>query len=289
MSFIPLDYYFGMNIGKACFFMKEYLLFVLSFGHSYLKKHHVIMPSMKESLDLVTKHMKDPSYRGFIRFGDGEYGLIKGRSIQFQRKNKELSKKLRAALENVVNLNIDIGINVPNYLHSGKLKVELKLPWPYFYTKTVVERYKDRNQNFLYSGFTMPYLHFILRNDGQGLLINYLEQFRRLFAGRDVALFIGEGICQKVDFFPFEYAKSFDVIECPSENAFEKFDDICDRARNYAKDTILCFVIGPTSKVLAYQLMSEGYLCMDLGHFIKDYDMYRKGVTTQKGFFDKDV
>ena len=245
---------------------------------------------MRESLDLVTKHMKDPSYRGFIRFGDGEYGLIKGRSIQFQRKNKELSKKLRAALDNVENLNIDIGIDVPNYLHSGKAMSEFKLPWPYFYTKTVTERYKDRKQNFLYTGFTMPYLHFCLRNEEQGGVINnYLEQFRRLFAGRDVALFIGEGICQKVAFFPFEFAKSFETIICPSENAFEKFGEICDQARKYSKDTILCFVIGPTSKVVAYQLMSEGYLCVDLGHFIKDYDMYRKGIITQKGFFDKDV
>ena len=232
--------------------------------------------------------MKEADYKGFIRFGDGEYGLIKGRSIQFQRKSKNLSQKLKAALGNVDNLNIDIGIDVPNYLHSGKPMAELRLPWPYFYTKTVVEKYEDRSQNFLYTGFTMPYLHFCLRNEGGGFS-NYLEQFRQLFVGRDVALFIGEGICRKVDYFPFEYAKSFDIVKCPSENAFDKFDEICEQARKCPKETILCFVVGPTSKVVAYQLMSEGYLCMDLGHFIKDYDMYKKGITSQKGFFDKDV
>jgi len=38
----------------------------------------------------------------------------------------------------------------------------------------------------------------------------------------------------------------------------------------------LCFVIGPASKAAAYKLMGEGYRCFDLGHYIKDYDLFRK-------------
>lgn len=271
------------KINKYTFTIQEYILFLFKFGHTYLKKNKKTTPNIEESLDIVLNHLKDENYKGFIRFGDGEYYLMKGRSISFQPKSKFLSSLLYDALKNKNKLNIDIGVDIPNLLDKKGISNELKLPWPYFYTKNY-----NTTQSYIYTGFTMPYLHFVLRKEGNNI-DSYLHKFQGMFANKKIALFIGQGILNKIDFLPFDNAQSLEIIKCPSENAFAEYENLYNKAKGFSQDTLLCFVIGPASKVLSYKLMSDGYTCFDLGHFIKDYDMRKKNILNADNFFDKDI
>ena len=69
---------------------------------------------------------------------------------------------------------------------------------------------------------------------------------------------------------------SIEYLEAPSKNAFSSYDDILERALKTPKDSLVCIVLGPTAKPLAYDLYKNGYQAWDIGHFIKDYDAYCK-------------
>ena len=38
---------------------------------------------------------------------------------------------------------------------------------------------------------------------------------------------------------------------------------------------LICLIVGPTSKVLAYELAEKGYIAWDVGHLCKDYNSYK--------------
>ena len=42
------------------------------------------------------------------------------------------------------------------------------------------------------------------------------------------------------------------------------------------KNKIIILILGPTAKVLAYDLSKVGYQALDMGHIAKSYDWYIK-------------
>ena len=74
----------------------------------------------------------------------------------------------------------------------------------------------------------------------------------------------------------FEEAAHKEIIFAPRINAWSTYKQIMKKALTYSKDTILCFILGPTATVLAYELSQKGYVAWDIGHMAKDYDRFRK-------------
>ena len=244
-------------------------------GYRFLKYHEASILSREDSLKRVSTNCERDSYKGFIRFGDGEYQLMNGLSIGFQHASKSLSTDLKCALHNEMGLDIDIAIDAPSYAeiqNMGFYKKVSFLPWSYFFVNE-----SDSGRQYLYTGFTVPYfLDKRKDNYDKDKVSAYIEDFIRLFAGKKVTLFIGEGIYKKIKYLPFQNSTNVVIEQCPSSDSYSEIDSILQRARKYPKDRLLCFVIGPASKVVSYKLMGEGYRCFDLGHFIKDYDMFKK-------------
>lgn len=74
-------------------------------------------------------------------------------------------------------------------------------------------------------------------------------------------------------------AKSVERIICPSRNAYSKYEMILDTIRQYGAHKLILLMLGPTAKVLASDLASEGYWAVDIGHIDSEYEWYRAGAT----------
>jgi len=209
--------------------------------------------------------------KSFCRFGDGEINIINGKSIPFQQYDKHLAEKLLKILR-CNDENIYVGINY-NYFHNTRNFTAYNRA---FYLIDVKE-YRDfllnncnKNRKYIAAGFNQLYM--VLKDyDFKA----YYAKIKKLFSGRDVIIFTGEGI-DNIQYDVFEFANSKEIIYAPSKNAYSEYDAILLKAQSYPKDKLLCFILGPASKVLVYELAQKGYLAYDIGHMAKDYDSYMK-------------
>ncbi len=223
--------------------------------------------SPQKSLDLLLEAPKS-----FARFGDGEIALINGESISFQEYDPRLAAEMLEILHNE-RKELYVGINY-SYFHTSR---HMNLFNRRFYMLNIrqARRFLLEHCNpetpYIAAGFNQMYM---CSDDAD--LDAYYRKIQSLFAGRDLVIFAGQGILDKLEYDVFEQANSKEFVWGPSRNSFSEYDMLYEKARSFGKDKTLCFILGPTSKVLVYHLAQEGYLAWDIGHMAKDFDYFRK-------------
>ena len=55
-------------------------------------------------------------------------------------------------------------------------------------------------------------------------------------------------------------------------------DEILKKVLETDKKRIICIILGPTAKVLVYDLYKNGRTAWDIGHYLKDYDAYMRKI-----------
>lgn len=73
----------------------------------------------------------------------------------------------------------------------------------------------------------------------------------------------------------FDGAKSVSRIICPSRNAFSSYDQIISAILRHAEDKLIILMLGPTAKLLSYDLTMRGYQAIDLGHIDSEYEWFK--------------
>jgi len=210
----------------------------------------------------------------FVRVGDGELALISGKSIDFQRYDERLAKYLIKILSGD-RTDLFIGIDY-NYFHGFENITQTirrhNYLWGPEYKKVLVQ-YCNPDREYISSSFNQLYIDYEMYDWKK-----YLCDIERLFAEKDIVVFAGEGILAELRYNLFALARSYELVQAPAKNAFAEFDSLLEKARSFAKEKILCFVLGPTSKPLVYELSREGYTAWDIGHMAKDYDYCRRNM-----------
>lgn len=224
----------------------------------------------KETLELLINNPKS-----FYRFGDGEINIINGGSAGTQKYDPKLSKKLREALVQVSdNAYIGIGYDYFDFNlwdesdFSNRFYLLNATKYREFYLKNC-----HKDVTYIDTGFSQKYFNLLPKERDE-----WFSKVKKLFTGKDVVVFMGEKAYNNLSYYVFDEANSLDYVFCPSKNAFDIYDDLLLKAREFSRDKILCFAIGATSKALIYELSKEGYLAYDIGHLPKDYDTYMKKI-----------
>lgn len=175
----------------------------------------------------------------------------------------------------------DFYVGVPyQYFHSlerlGEQSRRFTLIYGPRYRRLILD-YCNFDQEYLDAAFSSYYISSSASID-RHYFDAYFHEVKSLFRGKNVILFAGEGVFTKLTSDVFEEARSQKLVEAPSRDAFDDFDALLAKARMYPKDTLLCFILGPTAKPLCYELSKDGYLAWDIGHLAKDYDAYCKNI-----------
>lgn len=231
-------------------------------------------PIIADDSELIDKIVN--GYCSFIRFGDGEFEIMRGNErAPFQVMNTELSQRLLEVLSTEDD-RILIGI-ADNYGNLDKYTEQTAQGIRQYMTEEVRTFHlsvlsPDRTYYNAYVFKTyMPY-------KDKSKTLERVKLIRKIWESRDV-VFI-EGIYTRTGYKNnlFDNAKSIKRILCPTKNAYDRYDEILSYAQKIDKDCLVLVVLGPAGKVLAYDLVQEGYQVVDIGQIDMDYDWYLAGV-----------
>ena len=231
---------------------------------AYENKLHIL------STDETLSALENMNF-SFLRFGDGEIAIANGQGIPFQEANEKLGGRLKELLT----------------VQEEGLKVGI----PYYYMHPI----KNMNsfvQNFAYSlGKQRKYLLANCKKEnvyidtaltqvyqtyGEYDFDAYYTRMQKLLEGKDVTVICGEGVLDKLEYKALDVCHSVEYVYGPSMNAYSHYDKLLEQAKKIDKNRLVLVILGPTAKVLVYDLYKAGYTAWDIGHYLKDYDAYKK-------------
>lgn len=244
---------------------------------SYTAKTEDILSGFKIASpdDTIDKIVNDNC--SIARFGDGEFDMICGVGMKYQKYNKELAKRLKQVLDsnekgllvginNVIDLEYsekynDFANNFwKGWLHDNKFKL-LKL--------------LSKNKQYYSSNITRFYIDY----KDKSWVGDYVQNLKRIWDNQEVVIVEGEYSRLGVGNDLFDNMKSIQRIICPSENAFEIYDKILNEILKIDKNKMIMLALGPTATVLAYDLYKEGYRAIDIGHIDIEYEWFLRKAT----------
>lgn len=207
------------------------------------------------------------------RFGSGEFNLISGSGISFQEYSEKLSERLRNILAVQSNSNFVVGIpdifdsldnlnETARNFWSGNLS-----KWGDFYNQMLTSDWYGN------SFMTRPYID--LKDKSQSSA--YFKSLKRLWDNQNVLIVEGKNSRSGVGNDLFDNAKSIERVIVPPKNAFAKLNEIEQSIKEHGSDKLVLLMIGPTAKVVAYDLSKQGLWLVDMGHIDSEYEWFKMG------------
>ena len=218
------------------------------------------------------KTLNEIKYKKSIsRFGDGEYHIIFGRNITFEKYNQLLSKRLSEVL-NSNEKKLLVGLFFP----FKKKKLDL-------YKDSVVKYWSEwlyknkfrllnilkKNKKYYSSDITRFYTNF---KDKSGVP-KYIKKFKKIWDRKNILIVEGEKSRLGIGNDLFNNAKSIKRIICPNKYAFRVYDKILKSVLQVDKNNLILIALGPTATILAYDLCKNGYQAIDIGHADIQYEL----------------
>lgn len=209
------------------------------------------------------------------RYGDGEFNLIYGNDISFQKYNQEISNKLKEVLlveENKLLVALPNTFNKLNYLTSNA---------EYFWKIYMINNRKkimyllDKKRIYGDSFITRFYMSYKDKSNCQEII----NRYKSIWRDKDIVIIEGELTRLGVGNDLFTNCKSIHRIICPSENAFDKYNEILEQCKKIDNHKLFILAIGPTATILASDLCKLGYQALDLGHIDIQYEYFLRKVT----------
>lgn len=212
--------------------------------------------------------------KSLIRFGDGEFELMKGHGIPFQKYSSQLSQTLKQILS-VDNTKQGLLTCLPyEYYH----RIDQLRPVVKDFCNNWVARNLDDiaslvNLDKEYYSTAISQIYPMYEKYDFDL---HYSQMRKIWDNKDVILLTGDRVLTNIKYNIFDNTASCKTILGPTCDAYEKYDDLLTVMSQEKKDKILVFALGPAGKAIAYELWQSGYRVLDIGHIIKDYDTYMR-------------
>jgi len=225
--------------------------------------HKVKIKSLVETIDDILMHQKSIS-----RYGDGELKMMLNKGeIVFQQESPELSKRLKQVLVSDLD-NLIIGL--PGPLCSVKKEnLNSKHFWIRFINLygNLISEYLDPKRVYGNAGISRFYLGL----KDKRLSAQVLEKLKKIWDKKPILIIEGEFSRLGVGNDLFENAAGVSRLVCPAENAFAKYHEILEAAKEYGKDKLILIALGPTATILSYDLAKIGYWAIDIGHIDVEY------------------
>ncbi len=203
------------------------------------------------------------SGKSMARCGDGEFKLIMGENISFQKYDPKLAERLKNILRNR-NDNILVGITDAfgfcpnNYLKQVMVQCRETLYKYLDFSKTYIDTNVTRQLGF--------------QNYEQGQ--DYYNKMKTLWQNKNVVLVEGAGSRVGIGNDLLNNTASVKRIVCPIKDAFSKYDEILKICMEQPKDSLFVMALGPTATVLAEDLTNAGYRALDMGHVDTAYEAF---------------
>lgn len=234
--------------------MRLYFKLLYQFLCSYKGAVHAGFLSDDECVDDILLKRKS-----FIRYGDGEFDIIEGKSIHYQEYDPNLAKCLdkiiHEYLDNSDECNYLVGMPREYFNRKGLFMLhsrQLMSCWSharYFFKKNYDVDVQYGNAHLFAKGNEIIYEKIWKESPLKKIVFVHND---RKWAER----------------FENQYKIRCEYVGIPKENAYMSLDDIYKNIIKYSdkETTMILISAGPCGKVLTYLLSKEGYWAIDTGH-----------------------
>ena len=247
-------------------------------ANKYLKTMFQQMPTFQlkvknnqETMDYILSNNSS-----VVRFGDGEVLLMCGRSIDYQEYSKELAEKLRMIIDTPSSEKLVVCI--PDVFHDlDRFRLPVHIWWKDHLINYKLFYYSLGIESWYGSTFiSRPYIDW--KKTKQVMSGNDFKKLKQLW--KDESILIVEGVFSRsgVGNDLFDEAREVQRILCPPNNAYSDYEKIKECVKKYGQGKVILIMLGPTAKILAYELAMEGYRAIDLGHVDSEYEWCKMGV-----------
>lgn len=238
--------------------------------------HWMRQPTVK-SMEETIATIRD-RHASIARYGDGEFDIIFGRQQGFQKNDVILAKRLREILFcNSVSERFLVGL--PDcFGELSQFTDAVQLHWRIRLEKERIRWVKLLNTKHPYYNSQITRFYFDWASKDKCQL--WLDGLKSIWNDENVLLVEGEKSRLSVGNDLFDKAKSLRRVLCPSENAFDSYEEILSVIQKHAaKDDLIMLALGPTATVLAYDLFQLGYWAFDVGHIDLEYEWMKQNAT----------
>lgn len=220
------------------------------------------------------------------RYGDGEFELIKGNSIPFQKRSRKLQHELTEVLRN--NGNKKLLIAIPPVFHSlCEYVIEDQIFWRIFMNenrgwleKILIEK------NYFSSFITRPYLRY--KNKASSKKI--FSMWKKVWNKKNVLTIEGNETFFGINNDLLSNTKRIQRIILPKRNAYSFSGKVLTFVESIQKKPDLILIaLGPTATVLASKLALKGYQAIDIGHLDIEYEWFLKKSKKRVKIEGKDI
>ena len=232
-----------------------------------IKKYEIHLLDTEASLNLL-----DENDFSVSRFGDGEFDLINGKSLKFQKYDENLSLRLKEILA-IKEENQNLKVCIPcAYKYLKDFNKKSQLFWIMYFknNRKKLSFLLDKKYQYLDSQITRIYINRKSIKQSE----KYFQSWKKIWNEKDLLIVEGEKSRFGVGNDLFANARTFLRILCPAENAFERYEKIFQAIKDNAKDKMVLIVLGPTATVLAYDLAKCGIRALDIGNMDMEYEWF---------------
>lgn len=209
----------------------------------------------KETVDLALNTKKS-----IIRLGDGEFNILNGKSIHYQKYSKELSNQLQHVINEYLEKPKETGylLCMPReYIKPNGMKFLLnrKLVSSWAYTRYTFKKKYDVEIDYGNS--------FIFADGNEPLYSRFWQQ-----SNIDRIIFVHNNSLYGQN-FKIKYGVETISILIPEKNSFESVDNIYRNILEHIKDvdkTLVLVSAGPSAKILVWKLTKVNIWAIDTGH-----------------------
>lgn len=241
----------------------------------YFKKHHKIsIHNTEKTLQYLINTQASIS-----RFGDGEFNLINGKDLEFQRYDAMLSDRLKQILyvsNDIQSHVVAIPYAMVNYSDYTPKSV---LFWMKYFAQYRKKIWMNLQPNYYYFDAQITRIYINRKNKKDST--TYFKLWKSIWDKKNVIIVEGIGSRFGVGNDLLENAESVRRILCPPVNAFDVYDEILNAIYSTHGYDLVLLVLGPTATVMAYDLARNGIRAIDSGNMDMEYEWMKHCAKSQ--------
>ena len=238
----------------------------------------IMVKDIDQTLDYVIENQSS-----IIRFGDGEMDLMLGKSIPYQVYDENLASQLKE----IISLQSDeqLVIGLPNvFADRSNFTPAAEAFWKGHLEHYLKDYVELARANWYGTTFvSRPYIDYMDKSQS----FSQFEKLKHIWKDEDILIVEGVTSRSGVGNDLFDGASSIKRIICPSQNAFSRIEEIQEAVLQYAENRLILCMLGPTAKILSYNLFKKGYRVLDIGHIDSEYEWMKMGAKTKVKFSHK--
>lgn len=212
-----------------------------------------------------------------IRLGDGEFDIMRGKSIPYQKYDKVLANRLKKIVLTPSNSGLIICLpDIFNNINRYTKKCRSFYNEYFFYQNRSILSEIERTNNWYGSTFiSRPYIDLKDKSN----VDTYFKELKQIWEKKELLIIEGKYTRSGEGNDLFSNASSISRIVCPSKDAFSKIDLIEDAIKRNCTNKLVLLMLGPTAKLIVDDFKDFSNQFIDLGHIDSEYEWFKMGTS----------